>query len=42
MTAAGEIACGPIVPMVERLIADGVTGLYVCGSTGEGPSMTTE
>lgn len=42
MTAAGEIACGPIVSMVKRLIADGVTGLYVCGSTGEGPSMTTE
>jgi N-acetylneuraminate lyase len=41
MTASGELACGLIPAMVERLIADGVKGLYVCGSTGEGPSMTT-
>ncbi len=24
-----------VPPLVERLIADGVAGLYVCGSTGE-------
>ena len=42
MTEAGDVDCGPIGAMVERLIADGVQGLYVCGSTGEGPSLTTD
>lgn len=27
--------------LVERLVADGVAGLYVCGSTGEGVSLST-
>jgi N-acetylneuraminate lyase len=31
-----------IGPLTDRLIADGVKGLFVCGSTGEGVSMTTE
>ena len=30
-----------IPPLVERLLADGVCGLYVCGSTGEGVSLST-
>lgn len=30
-----------VVPMVDRLISEGVRGLYVCGSTGEGVSLTT-
>jgi N-acetylneuraminate lyase len=30
-----------IVPLTERLIADGVCGLYVCGSTGEGVSLSS-
>lgn len=29
-----------VAPMVERLLADGVSGLFVCGSTGEGVSLT--
>ena len=28
--------------LTDQLIADGVEGLYVCGSTGEGVSMTTD
>lgn len=32
-----------IVPAyVERLIADGLKGIFVCGSNGEGPNMTIE
>jgi N-acetylneuraminate lyase len=30
-----------IPPLVERLLIDGVDGLYVCGSTGEGVSLST-
>ncbi len=29
-------------PYVEHLIADGVKGIFVCGSNGEGPNMTIE
>lgn len=37
-----QVDPAPIPAMVERLIAQGITGLYVCGSTGEGPSLSTE
>lgn len=38
-----EMAVDPaaVTPMVDRLIAEGVSGLYVCGSTGEGVSLST-
>ena len=29
-----------IAPIVDRLVADGVRGMYVCGSTGEGPCLS--
>lgn len=31
-----------IKPIVEHLLLDGAGALYVCGSTGEGPSLSTE
>jgi N-acetylneuraminate lyase len=40
LTADGEIDLDAIAPMTERLLNDGVDGLYVCGSTGEAPSLT--
>jgi len=33
----------PMIPvLVDKLIADGVKGIFCCGSNGEGPNMTTE
>lgn len=37
----GNIDIEPIPAMVNRLIARGIAGLYVNGTTGEGPSLTT-
>jgi len=41
MKSGGEIALDRIGPQIERLIEQGVAGLYVCGSTGEGVSLST-
>jgi len=30
-----------IAPLVNRLVSEGVKGIFVCGSNGEGPNMTT-
>lgn len=40
--ADGSLNLAVVEPMVEQLLRDGVTGLYVCGSTGEGISLTRE
>ena len=40
--ADGSLHLDLVEPMVEHLIRDGITGLYVCGSTGEGISLTRE
>lgn len=37
----GSLDLARVAPMVDALIRGGVQGLYVCGSTGEGPSLTT-
>jgi len=37
----GSLALSKVGPMVEHLIEAGNQGLYVCGSTGEGVSLTT-
>lgn len=40
--AAGRVDVDAVPAMVEHLIRDGVAGLFTCGSTGEGMSLTTE
>lgn len=37
----GTLDCAAIGPVTERLLADGIDGMFVCGSTGEGPSLST-
>lgn len=41
MQANGGLDLNKIAPMVDNLIANGVKGIFICGSTGEGPSLTT-
>jgi len=38
----GSINPGAIEKQAARLIADGVTGAFICGSTGEGHSLTSK
>lgn len=38
----GSVNLGAIEKQAARLIADGVNGAFICGSTGEGHSLTTE
>jgi len=42
MQPDGSLNLALIPELVEFLIQDGVSALYVCGSTGEGPSLTAE
>jgi len=42
MDENGNINFQMIKPIVEHLMNEGVSALYVCGSTGEGPSLSTE
>ena len=37
----GSINFEMIPEVVDKLIADGLKGIFVCGSNGEGPNMTT-
>jgi N-acetylneuraminate lyase len=37
----GSINKEMIPEIVDKLVADGLKGIFVCGSTGEGPNMTT-
>jgi N-acetylneuraminate lyase len=38
----GRINLEIIPAYVDKLVADGLTGIFVCGSNGEGPNMTIE
>ena len=40
--AGGGLHLARVGPVIEAVIAQGAAGLYVCGSTGEGPLLTTE
>lgn len=40
MHADGSLNLEVIAPLTEFLISEGVSGFYVCGSTGEGPLLT--
>ena len=42
MNAAGSVRVEAIAPMVDELIRQKLAGLYVLGSTGEGPSLDFE
>ena len=37
----GSLNLGLIPALADKLVADGLTGAFVCGSNGEGPNMTT-
>jgi N-acetylneuraminate lyase len=39
--ADGSLNLGVIEKQCEKLIDDGVTGAFICGSTGEGVSLST-
>jgi N-acetylneuraminate lyase len=41
MREDGRVNLEQVSPLVEQLIEEGVNGLYVCGSTGEGPSLSS-
>jgi N-acetylneuraminate lyase len=38
----GSLKLELVPSLVDKLYADGVKGIFVCGSNGEGPNMTTE
>ena len=40
MNQDGSLKLSQVPGIVEHLIEDGIAGLYVCGSTGEGPLMS--
>ncbi len=40
MDKLGNLRLDIIPAIVEHLIGDGIKGIYVCGSTGEGPSLS--
>lgn len=42
MDGDGALDIAKIPDMVKMLAANGIKGIFICGSTGEGPSLTTK
>lgn len=42
MKSDGSLNLGQVGPIVDRLVDRGISALYVCGSTGEGPLLTSQ
>lgn len=42
MNVTGGLDLDKVPALVDKLISDGVAGIFVCGSTGEGPSLSGE
>jgi N-acetylneuraminate lyase len=40
--ADGELNLEIIPALIDKLVADGLTGVYICGTNGEGPNLTIE
>ncbi len=38
----GTLDLDLIPALVDKLVADGLKGIFICGTNGEGPNMTTE
>ncbi|GAB3987338.1 N-acetylneuraminate lyase [Spirosoma daeguense] len=38
----GSLNLSLIPTLVDKLVADGLSGAFICGSNGEGPNMTTQ
>ena len=42
LDSAGKLNLEVVGPVTDRLVSEGVAGLYICGSTGEGPLLSRE
>jgi len=42
MCKDGSLNLGQVPPIVEHLTGTEVSGIFVCGTTGEGPSLSSE
>lgn len=42
LTDDGTLNTAVVAPLVEHLLDNGISGLYVCGSTGEGMSLSSD
>src|SRR3546814_2857262 len=38
----GSVDLGAVPAMIDKLVDDGLKGVFVCGTNGEGPNLTME